>query len=106
MLAAEYLIMPFYVAFWLLIIVLVFPDDRLTLAEVKEIEREISLQVPDSCTFMAQTAFFPNKDDAKGYMAALGASCGGRSNTFDHPVGATTRCEQMERIDARYTGVA
>ena len=77
MLAAEYFIMPLYVTFWLAVIVLVFPDDRLTLSEVKALESELSAQIPNSCTFMGQTAFVPSSSDtARNYMISLGASCG------------------------------
>ena len=77
MMAAEYFIMPFYCIFWLRIVLWIFPDDRPTLPELKEMEDELNKALPNACTFIAQTAFVPSTSAiAQSLMTKLAVACG------------------------------
>ena len=80
MLWAEYLIMPLYVILWMNLIVWVFPDDRLSLADLEILVDELNTAVPSACTFFPQVAYFPQGDEsARDHMGNLGVQVSERS---------------------------
>ena len=80
--AAEYFVVVAYLLFYYKLIYAIFPDNRLSAAEVVQMEKDLNTAIPSSCTFLAldRVAFVPKTagqySDVNSLMGQLYGGCG------------------------------